>query len=210
MPQTSPRTDVVLKFDYIDDEILRPELRNGELVGGWVKAVSGIDRPLLNVARIKKIYAYDGKLYVLYDAESVEGYSKYIAPLPPLAVELDYDIHPEPINDGDCTCRIWRFSISALNEEERFIRKLLGVEAELEADLSWASYPLNFTMIPVSITLYTRRITAIAVVKNPKFRLCREESTYRGKYVVLANGSGYSLYRIKGDVDASWPEKLWR
>jgi hypothetical protein len=203
----------VLKFDYIDDEILRPEHKNGELVSGWVRAASGINRPLLNIARIKKIYAYDGKLYVLYDAdaENVEDYSRYTAPLPPLAVELDYNIHLEPIyGDGGCACKIWRLSISALNEEEKFIRKLLGVEAELEADLPWTSYPLNFTMIPVNITLYTRRITAIAVVKNPKFRLCREESTYRGKYVVLADGSGYSLYRIKGDVDASWPEKLWR
>jgi len=196
-------TDVVLKFDYIDDQIQWPEFSGGKMVVGWVMAISGIDRPLLNVARIKKVYAYGGKLYVLYSAESAERYSKYAAPLPPLAVELDYDIYPEKIQDSGCVCKIWRFSISALYEEERFIRKLLGVEAEMEHSLSDASYPLNFTMVPVDITLYTKRIDGIAVVENPRFKFCQEENTYEGKYVVLADKTGYSLYRIKDDVDVA-------
>ncbi len=196
-------TDVVLKFDYIDDEVLWPEVRGGKLVSGWVKAVSGIDRPLLNVTRIKKVYVgpFDGKLYILYDAESVERYSKYMAPLPPLAVELDYDVYPEKIYNGDCICKIYRFAINALYEEERFIQKLLGVEVELEHVLSNASYPLNFTMLPVNVMLYTRRITGIAVKEKPRFKLCKEEDTYDGKYVVLADETGFSLYRIKSDVD---------
>jgi len=48
-------TDVVLKFDYIDDQIQWPEFSGGKMVVGWVMAISGIDRPLLNVARIKKV-----------------------------------------------------------------------------------------------------------------------------------------------------------
>ena len=196
-------TEVVLRFDYIDDEVMWPEVSGGRIVSGWVRAVAGVEWPLLNVVRIKKVYVFDGKLYILYDAESVERYSKYVAPLPSLAVELDYDIYPENIYNGDCMCKIYRFAISALYEEERFIRKLLGVEAELEYILSDASYPLNFTMVPVNITLYTKRIDSIAVVENPRFKFCKEENTYEGKYVVLVDKIGYSLYRIKDDVDVA-------
>ena len=32
----------------------------------WIKAISGISRPLLNIARMKKLYVFDGRLYVLY------------------------------------------------------------------------------------------------------------------------------------------------
>jgi hypothetical protein len=88
-----------------------------------------------------------------------------------------------------------------LYEEERFIKKLLDVEAEAEHSLSNASYPLNFTLIPVDIVLYTRRIGGIAVVENPRFKLCKDEDTYWGKYVVLADETGFSLFRIKDDAD---------
>ena len=194
--------NMILRFDYIDDEIMWPEFgADGRLLTGWVRAVSGIRRTLLNVVRIKRIYAYGGKLYVLYDAEDVQRYGQYLAPLPSLAVELDYDIHYEKINSGSCTCKIYRFAISDLYEEERFIQKLLGVEVELEHVLSPASYPLNFTVIPVDVILYTRHITGIAVVENPKFRFCKDENVYEGKYVIITDGAGFSLYRIKSDVD---------
>ena len=80
---------------------------------------------------------------------------------------------------------------------------MLGVEVELEHSLSNASYPLNFTVLPLGIALYTRRIDGIAVVENPRFRLCKDEDTYWGKYVVLADETGFSLYRIKDDTDIS-------
>jgi len=196
-------TDVVLKFDYIDDEIQGPEFdASGRMRVGWVTAFAvGNRRTLLNVARIRKVYAYGGQLYILYDAENVERYSQYLAQLPPLAVELDFDVHYQRLYDGDCACKIWRFSISTLYEEERFIKKLLGVEAEMEHSLPDASYPLNFTLIPVNIMLYTKRIDGIAVVKNPRFKSCNDEDTYEGKYVVFADETGFSLYRIKNDVD---------
>ena len=196
-------TEVALGFDYIDDEIHWPEFNDGKMVVGWVTAVADIRRVLLNVTRIKKVYAYGGRIYVIYDAESVDRYSKYIAPLPPHAVELDFDIHYQQLYGDGCTCKIWRFSISALYEEERFIRKLLDVEVELEHSLPNASYPLNFAMLPIDIALYTRRIDGIAVVENPQFKLCKDENTYWGKYVVLADETGFSLYRIKDDVDVS-------
>jgi hypothetical protein len=201
-------TEVVLKFDYIDDEIHWPEFSGGRMVVGWVTAVADIRRVLLNVARIKKVYAYGGKIYVIYDAESVDRYSKYIAPLPPHAVELDFDIHYQRLYGDGCTCKIWRFSISTLYEEERFIKKLLDVEVEMEHSLSNASYPLNFTLIPVDIVLYTKHIDGIAVVENPRFRQCKDEDTYHGKYVVLAEDeTGFTLYRIKDDVDISQLKK---
>jgi hypothetical protein len=193
--------DVVLRFDHIDDEVRWPMFSGGKMVAGWVEAAAGIRRTLLNAVRIRKIYAFDGRLYVLYDAEDAQRYGRYLAPLPPLAVELDYDIYPEKIRGDECTCRIWRFSVSGLYEEERFIRKLLGVEAEPEYDLSNASYPLNFTLIPVDITLYMKHIDGIAVVENPRFKQCDGRDTYEGKYVVLADEVGFSLFRIKGDVD---------
>jgi len=197
-------TDVVLKFDYIDDEVMWPEFAVGRLRVGWVRAVSGIRRALLNVVRIKRIYVYDGKLYVLYDAEDVQRYGQYLAQLPPLAVELDHEVYYERLHDGSCTCKIWRLSINSLYEAELFIKKLLDVEVELEHSLSNASYPLNFAMLPIDIALYTKRINGIAVVENPQFKLCKDENTYWGKYVVLADETGFSLYRIiKDDIDIS-------
>jgi len=197
-------TDVILRFDYIDDEVMWPEFDAGDrLRVGWIKAASGVRRALLNVVRIKRIYAYDSKLYVLYDAEDVQRYARYLAQLPPLAVELDHEITYERLHDSSCTCRMWRLSINSLYEEERFIKKLLGVEVEMEHSLPNASYPLNFAMLPIDIALYTRRIDGIAVVENPQFKLCKDENTYWGKYVVLADETGFSLYRIKDDVDVS-------
>jgi len=201
-------TKVVLKFNYIDDEIQWPEFNGGKMVSGWVTAVAGSRRVLLNVIRIKRIYAYGGDIYVVYNAESVDRYSKYVAPLPPLAVELDFDIHYQQLySDGGCTCKIWRLSINSVYEEERFIKKLLDVEVEMEHTLSNASYPLNFTMLPIDVTLYMKHIGGIAVVKNPRFRLCNDGDAYRGKYVVLADETSFSLYRIKGDVDISQMKK---
>jgi len=200
-------TNVILRFDYVDDEIQWPEFSVGKIVAGWVTAVAGIRRTLLNVMRIKKVYAYDGKIYVMYDAESVDRYSAYMAPLPPLAVELDFDVHYQQLYGDGCTCKIWRLSINTLYEEERFIKRLLDVEVELEHSLTNASYPLNFAMLPIDVMLYTRHFDGIAVVENPRFRLCRDEDTYHGKYVVLADETGFSLYRIKDDVDISQLKK---
>jgi len=200
--------NMILRFDYIDDEIMWPEFgADGVLKVGWVRAVSGIRRTLLNVVRIKRIYAYGGKLYVLYDAEDIQRYGQYLAPLPSLAVELDHEINYERLRDGSCICRIWRLSISTLYEEERFIKKLLDVEVEMEHSLSNASYPLNFTLMPADIALYTKYLNGIAVVENPRFKLCSDENTYHGKYVVLVDEVGFSLYRIKDDVDISQLKK---
>jgi hypothetical protein len=202
-------TDVILRFDYIDDEIMWPEFRGGRLISGWVRAVSGIRRVLLNVVRIKKVYAYDGKLYVLYDAEDVQRYGQYLAQLPPLAVELDHEIYYERVYDGDCTCKIWRLSISTLYEEERFLQKL-GAEVELEHLLPVDVWPVNFSIIPVDITLYTKRIRGIAVVKNPQFEgRGYEKTTYEGRYVILVDEyGGYALFRIKSDVDVDLKKLL--
>ena len=195
-------TDVILRFDYIDDEIMWPEFdADGRLRVGWVRAVSGIRRTLLNVVRIKRIYAYDGKLYVLYDAEDIQRYGQYLAYLPTHAIELDYEIYYERLRDGDC--KIWRLSIGTLYEEERFIQKLFGVEVELEHILPQDMWPVNFSIIPLDVTLYTKRIRGIAVVKNPQFGDRRGGKTaYEGRYVVLVDEyGGYALYRIKNDVD---------
>jgi len=191
--------DVVLKFDYIDDEIWEPEVdEKGNVKRGWVKAVSGINRPLLNIARIKRLYVFGGKLYVLYDAENIERYSKYMTPLPPLAVELDYEVYPD--RNGDC--KIWRFSINTTYEVERFLERL-GVEVELEHVMPQDVRPVNFSLTPVDVTLYSHRIVGIAMVDDPQFVGPGGASTYEGRYVVVQDDfGGYSLYRvIKGDVD---------
>jgi hypothetical protein len=194
-------TDVILRFDYIDDEIMWPEFdTGGRLRVGWVRAVSGIRRALLNVVRIKRIYAHDGKLYVLYDAEDIQRYGQYLAYLPTPAVELDHEIYYERLHDG---CKIWRLSISTLYEEERFIQKLFGVEAEPEHLLPQDVWPVNFSIIPLDITLYTKRIRGIATVENPQFGDRRGgKTTYEGRYIVLVDEyGGYALYRVKNDVD---------
>jgi hypothetical protein len=203
-------TDVILKFDYIDDEILWPEFAGGRIKTGWVKAVSGIRNPLLNVARIKRLYVFDGKLYVLYDVEAVERYSKYMASLPPLAVELDYEIYPEEIDDRNCTCKIWRFLIDATYEVERLLKSLLGVDVEMEHSMPPDVQPANFATAPVDIALYRTRIVGIAVVENPRFvGVGREESTYEGRYVAVQDDfGGYTLYHIKDNTDVDLEKAL--
>jgi muconolactone delta-isomerase len=194
-------TDVVLAFDYIDDEIRWPEFDiRGRLRAGWVKVAAGVDRPLLNVVKIKKVYAFGGKLYVLYDAEDVQRYEKYLAQLPPLAVELDYEMYQDSLYDGDCTCKMWRFSINTLYEEERFLQKLLGAEVELAHFLPQDAQPVNFSIIPIDVMLYANHIKGIAVVENPQFKGSGED-VYKGKYVVLADSYGYALFRIKDDEE---------
>jgi len=197
---------VILKFDYIDDEIWEPEVdEKGNVKRGWLKAVSGIRRPLLSIERIKRLYVFGGKLYVLYDAPNAESYSEYAAQLPKLAVELDYKIAVERTYCGECTCRGYRFVINAMYEVERLLEKLLGVAVERGEALPKEARPANFSLAPIDITLYSRRIVGIAVVENPRFEEPgRGEATYRGRYVVLVDDYGsYLLYRVisGGEVD---------
>jgi len=48
-------TDVILRFDYIDDEVMWPEFdAEDRLKVGWIKATSGVRRMLLNVSQLRK------------------------------------------------------------------------------------------------------------------------------------------------------------
>ncbi len=102
-------TDVVLRFDYIDDEVKWPKAERDWLAEGYVKAVAntkwGFKEAWLNVRKIKKIYALCGRLYVLYDAEDVEMYWPFLTQLPPFAAEIDYKVRYEADNSG---CKTWR------------------------------------------------------------------------------------------------------
>jgi hypothetical protein len=208
---TPTQTDVTLRLVYIDDEVMWPEPNTDgdSLRVGWVKAVADTGNLLLlDVSRIKKIYGYGGRLYVLYEAEVAERYSIYVAQPPSLAVELDYDVYYEHLYDGDCACKIWRFSIDASRERERFIKKLFGADAELKYVLAKDAQPVNFSVVPVNVALYATAVVGVAVVENPRFRMYGEEDMYEGRYIVLLDGLGfYFLYHCQ-DVDAEKLESL--
>ena len=70
-----PDGQVVLKLDHIDDEIMWPEFDGDEMRVGWVDAFVGTKALLLNVKWIRRIYAFGGKLYVVYDAGMRAGTS---------------------------------------------------------------------------------------------------------------------------------------
>jgi hypothetical protein len=214
---TPTQADVTLRLVYIDDEVMWPEpsADGDSLRVGWVKAVADTGHILLlDVSRIKKIYGYGGRLYVLYEAEVAERYSIYVAQPPSLVVELDYDVYYEHLYDSGCTCKMWRFSIDASRERERFIKKVFGADAEPDAELKCVlakdAQPVNFSIVPVNISLYATEIAGIAVVENPRFRLHGGEDTYEGKYVVLLDGLGFYFLYLCCEVDAEKLENLWK
>jgi hypothetical protein len=196
--------DVVLRFDYIDDEIRWPKAEGDRLIEGYVKAVAntrwGFKEAWLGVGKIKRIYAFGGKLYVLYDAEDVRMYGPFLARLPPFAAEIDYKVYYE-VNGG---CEMWRFSLDTFREEETFVKRLLSAEVELADFVSLNASPANFAIIPVDVVLYKNHITGIAVAENPKFKredACEDEEEicvdkYQGRYVVLKDDYSYVLFRI--------------
>jgi hypothetical protein len=201
--------DVVLRFDYIDDEIRWPKAEENRLIEGYVKAVAntrwGFKEAWLNVRKIKRIYAFGGKLYVLYDAEDVRMYGPFLARLPPFVAEIDYKVYYEADNSGGC--KIWRFSLDTFREEETFLKRLLGTEVELTDFVSLKASPVNFVITPVDVVLYKNHITGIAVAENPKFRkdACGDEEEtcgdeYEGRYIVLKDDYSYVLFRIYGDA----------
>ncbi len=197
-------TDVVLQFDYVDDEIRWPEVSGGRLADGYVKAVAstkwGVKQTWLSVARVKKIYAFCGRLYVLYDAEDAQLYEPFLAQLPPLAAELDYEAYYELVDRCDCSCKTWRFLIKTSREEEVFLQKLLGAEVEPAYFVPRDALPANFSVAPVSVVLYESYIAGIAVAENPRFIRGDKEDVYKGRYVVLEDGHGYKLFRIYSDA----------
>jgi hypothetical protein len=195
-------TDVVLQFDYVDDEIRWPEVSGGRLADGYVKAVAsakrGVKQTWLSIVRMKKIYAFGGKLYVLYDAEDVRLYEPFMAQLPPLAAELDYEAYYELVDGCGCSCKTWRLLTS--REEEAFLQKLLGTEVEPAHFAPRGALPANFSVVPVGVVLYESYIAGIAVAENPRFARGDKENVYEGRYVVLEGGHGYKLFRIHGDA----------
>jgi len=76
-------TDIVLRFGCIDDEIRRPKVEENRLIEGYVKAVAntkwGFKKVWLSVEKIKQIYTFGGRLYVLYDADDVRMYGPFLA-----------------------------------------------------------------------------------------------------------------------------------
>jgi len=106
-------TDVVLRFDYIDDEIRRFKVEENRLIEGYVKAVTnakwGFKEAWLNVKKIKQIYAFGGRLY---DADDVKMYKPFLARWPPFAAEIDYKVRYELTNN--CSYKVWRFSLDML------------------------------------------------------------------------------------------------
>jgi hypothetical protein len=208
---TPAETEVVLKFVYIDDEVMWPEPNDDgdSLRVGWVRAVTESGHIiLLDVSRIRKVYGYGGRLYVLYETEVAERYSRFVAQLPPLAVELDYDVYYEYLHDGDCVCKKWRFSIDTTHERGRFIKKAFGTDAELAYIFAKDAQPVNFSVVPLNIALYATTITGAAVVENPKFRLYGKENVYRGKYIVLVDDLGFYYLYLCRDVDTEKLESL--
>ncbi len=197
---------VILKLDHIDDEIRWPEFDGDEMRIGWVDAFASTKSLMLNVMRIRKIYAFGGKLYVVYDAEVASRYERFAVPsLPELAVELKFGIYEDRIRDGDHRCRIYRLVIDADDEVRQFISKLFGVEVKHNyLMLLPQSRPLNFTLTSIDVMLFGHHIKGIAVAENPAFSFEGERDEYRGRYAVVVDDDGYyMLFRIKGEPDPS-------
>jgi hypothetical protein len=177
-----------------------PAVSGGRLADGYVRAVAsakwGVKQIWLSVARIKKIYAFGGRLYVLYDAEDVQLYEPFTAQLPPLAAELDYEACYELV-DG---CGSWRLLIKTSRGEEAFLQKLLGAEVEPAHFAPRDASPVNFSVVPVGVVLYESYIVGIAVAENPRLIRGDREDVYEGRYVVLEDGHGYKLFRVYGDA----------
>jgi len=202
---------VILKLDHIDGEIKWPEFDGDEMRVGWVDAFSGTKALLLNVKWIRKIYAFGGKLYVVYDAEDAGRYERFAVPsLPELAVELKFEIYEDRIHDGDHRCRIYRLVIDAADEVRQFVSKLLRVEVGHNyLMLLPQSRPLNFTLTPIDVALFGHYIKGIAVAENPAFDFLGERDEYRGRYAVVVDDDGfYTLFRIKGEPDPSYLARL--
>jgi len=201
---------VVLKLDHIDDEIMWPEFDGDEMRVGWVDAFVGTKVLLLNVKWIRRIYAFGGKLYVVYDAEDASRYERFTAPLPELAVELKFEIYEDRIYDGDHYCRIYRLEIDTFDEVKQFVSKLLRVEAGPDEYLVPPhSRPLNFTLTPIDVMLFGHHIKGIAVVENPAFDFLGGRDEYAGRYAVVVDDDGfYTLIPIKGEADASHLARL--
>jgi hypothetical protein len=195
---------VILKLDHIDDEVMWPVFdgNGNEMRVGWVDAFAGTKALLLNVKRIRKIFAFGGKLYVVYDAEVASRYERFaVSSLPELAVELKFEIYEDRIHDGDNRCRIYRLAIDAADEVRQFISKLLRVEVGHNyLMLLPQSRPLNFTLTPIDVALFGHHIKGIAVAENPAFDFLGDRDEYRGKYAVVVVDDGfYMLFRIKAD-----------
>jgi hypothetical protein len=209
----------VLKVNYISNVIEWPESDgDGKLKGGWVEARANLRILLLDVKRIEKVYAFGGLLYVVYNAEDVDKYADFTTPLPDFAVELEHYIYEERTRDVACDCarkcecvgRIYRLHVGAPNEVEQFIAKTLRVDVEPNKErVSLAARPLNFTLMPVNITLYTKQVAGIAIAENPEFYLgsiapeMYDIIKYSGKYIVVYGSDGYTLFRYKGEPNLS-------
>lgn len=190
------RATEILMFDHIEEEIRWPKVEGNRLVDGYVTAVlnthQGVRKLELQISRIKHIYVFNGKLYVVYDDDK-RKYEPFLTVLPPLAVEVDKDIYYEYV-DNEGKCKIWRFSLRTVPEDYRLLQKLLG--NMFEYDGFEDSRP-NFTITPVNIKLYFMRITGVAVVEDPRFEL--SENEYKGIYIILTDDfGGYTLYRVYG------------
>ena len=175
-----------------------------EILDGYVTAVlntyQGVRKLKLRISRIKHIYVFNGKLYVVYDDDK-RKYEPFLATLPPLAIEVDKDVYYEYVDD-DGKCKIWRFSLRTVPEDYRLLQKILGNIFEYDGFEN--SRPKNFTITPINIKLYFMRITGIAVVENPQFN----ENEYKGIYIILTDDfGGYTLYRVYG-IDIEDLKKL--
>jgi hypothetical protein len=65
------------------------QLHNSPVKNGRVKAGEGLH---LDVSRIRRIFAWNRRLYVVYETNNIDYYKPYVEEPPPYAVELQYRV----------------------------------------------------------------------------------------------------------------------
>jgi hypothetical protein len=154
----------------------------------------------IDASRIKGLYFFDGRFYVVYETENADFYKKYVSDIPALATKLNFRI--EEIVEQRCKrcgsliewdadepycpkcggnfpgyneipVKLLERGIGFKEEVEGFARALLGAEVEY-VDALFRNIAGGFTPLfdlsPVYITLYTCVVKEVAVVENPVFK----------------------------------------
>jgi Zn finger protein HypA/HybF involved in hydrogenase expression len=154
----------------------------------------------IDASRIKELYFFDGRLYVVYETENADFYKKYVSEIPVLATKLNFQIK-EIIEERCRRCgsliewdadepycpkcganfpgydeipvKLLERGIGFKEEIENFARALLGAEVEY-VDALFRNIAGGFTPLfdlsPVYITLYTCVVKEVAIVENPVFK----------------------------------------
>jgi hypothetical protein len=154
----------------------------------------------IDASRIKGLYFFDGRLYVVYETENADFYKKYVSDIPALATKLNFRI--EEIVEQRCKrcgsliewdadepycpkcggnfpgyneipVKLLERGVGFKEEVESFARALLGAEVEY-VDALFRNIAGGFTPLfdlsPVYITLYTCVVKEVAIVENPVFK----------------------------------------